>query len=79
MYLETGRKWYINLLMVYKFIDEKVASLKQRKINKRKKHVLKSRVNLNKLHDNFVLVPADKASNNVIVVCKKYYIPRCSD
>ena len=62
---------------VYKFIDEKVASLKQRKINKRKKHVLKSRVNLdnlNKLHDNFVLVPADKASNNVIVVCKKYYL-----
>ena len=31
---------------VYKFIDEKVGSLKQRKINKRKKHVLKSRVNL---------------------------------
>ena len=61
---------------VYKFIDEKVGSLKQRKINKRKKHVLKSRVNLdnlNKLHDNFVLVPADKASNNVIVICKKYY------
>ena len=56
---------------VYKFIDEKIGSLKQRKINKRKKHVLKSRVhldNLNKLHENFVLVPADKASNNVIVV-----------
>ena len=31
---------------VYKFIDEKVGSLKQRKINKRKKHVLKSRLNL---------------------------------
>ena len=28
----------------------------------------------NKLHDNFVLVPADKANNNVIVVCKKYYL-----
>ena len=59
---------------VYKFIDEKVGSLK---INKRKKHVFKSRVhldNLNKLHENFVLVPADKASNNVIVVCKKYYL-----
>ena len=72
VYLETGRKWYN-----YKFIDEKVGSLKQRKINKRKKHVLKSRVhldNLNKLHENFVLVPADKASNNVIVVCKKYYL-----
>ena len=62
---------------LYKFIDEKVASLKQRKINKRKKHVLKSRVNLdnlNKLHDNFVLVSADKVSNNVIVVCKKYFL-----
>ena len=44
---------------VYKFIDEKIGSLKLRKINKRKKHVLKSRVhldNLNKLHENFVLV-----------------------
>ena len=53
---------------VYKFIDEKIRSLKQREINK---HVVKSRVhldNLNKLPDNFVLVPADKASNNVIVV-----------
>ena len=31
---------------VYKFIDEKIRCLKQRKINKRKKHVLKSRVHL---------------------------------
>ena len=29
---------------------------------------------LRRLHDDFVLVPADKAANNVIVVCKKYYI-----
>ena len=44
---------------VYKFIDEKVGSLKQRKINKRKKHVLKSRVNLdnlNKLHEKETLL-----------------------
>ena len=27
-----------------------------------------------KLHADFVLVPANKAANNVIVVCKKYYI-----
>ena len=26
------------------------------------------------MHDNFVLVPADKANNNVIVVCKKCYL-----
>ena len=29
---------------------------------------------LHKLHANYVLVPTDKAANNVIVVCKKYYI-----
>ena len=59
------------------FIDEKIRCLKQQQVNKRKKHVLKSRVhldNLNKMHENFVLVPTDKASNNVIVVCKKYYL-----
>jgi hypothetical protein len=26
---------------------------------------------LRRLHDNFVLVPADKASNNIVFVCKK--------
>ena len=26
------------------------------------------------LHENFVLVPADKAASNVIVVCKTYYL-----
>ena len=29
---------------------------------------------LHKLHPNYVLVLADKAANNVIIVCKKYYI-----
>ena len=29
---------------------------------------------LHKLHANYVLVPADKAANNLTVVCKKYYI-----
>ena len=29
---------------------------------------------LHKLHANYVLVPAEKAANNVIIVCKKYYI-----
>ena len=29
---------------------------------------------LHKLDANYVLVPADKAANNVIIVCKKYYI-----
>ena len=25
-------------------------------------------------HKEYVLVPADKATNNVIVICKKYYL-----
>ena len=29
---------------------------------------------LHKFRANYVLVPADKAANNVIIVCKKYYI-----
>ena len=29
---------------------------------------------LHKLHANYVLVPVDKAANNVIVACKKYFI-----
>ena len=51
--------------------------MRQRHINKRKKHILTNRIHLDylrSLHDNFVLVPADKAANNVIVVCKKYYL-----
>jgi hypothetical protein len=28
---------------------------------------------LRRLHDNFVLVPADKASDNIVLVCKNYY------
>ena len=30
-------------------------------------------------HNKFVLVPADKAANNVIVVCKKYYLEMVLD
>ena len=43
-------------------------------INKHKKHVLHTEKHLNSLQDlqhDYVLVPADKAPHNVIVVCKK--------
>ena len=29
---------------------------------------------LSRLHENFVIVPADKASNNYTFVCKRYYV-----
>ena len=63
--------------MVVDSVQRRISYLRQRYINKRKKHVLKNKVhlkNLEYIHENFVLVPADKASNNVIIVCKKYYL-----
>ena len=29
---------------------------------------------LNELHEKYVLVPIDKAANNVVITCKKYYV-----
>ena len=29
---------------------------------------------LSELHNKYVFVPADKAPNNIIIICKKYYI-----
>ena len=62
---------------VHECIDEKIRLLKMKHINKCKKHVLRTEKHLNSLQDlqhDYVLVPADKAPNNVIVVCKKYYL-----
>ena len=59
------------------YIQLRIAALRKKHINKRRKHILKSRrhlESLKSLHDKYVLVPADKAANNVIVVCKKYYL-----
>jgi hypothetical protein len=28
---------------------------------------------LSSLHDKYVIIPADKASNNIVFVCKSYY------
>ena len=63
--------------MVRECIARRIRSLREKHINRRKQHVLKSRKHLQYLHEfqrKFVLVPADKAANNVIVVCKKYYL-----
>ena len=58
-------------------IEKRIRSLKSKHINRRKKHILKSEKHLKslqELHSKYVLVPADKASGNVIVVCKKHYL-----
>ena len=51
--------------------------MKRKCINKRRKQILGSGKHLDYLwsfHKKYVLVPADKAFNNIIVVCKKHYI-----
>ena len=55
---------------------ERVSSLKE-KIRSPKQKILNDpdvKDTLRRLHDDFVLVLADKAANNVIVVCKKSHI-----
>ena len=55
----------------------RIQLIREKHINRCKQHVLKSRKHLNYLHElqsKYVLVPADKAANNIIVVCKKYYL-----
>ena len=34
---------------------------------------------LSRLHENFVIVPADKASNNYTFVCKRHYVSILSE
>ena len=58
-------------------IDEKIKYLKGRPVGRRKKQILRNEKHLNILkdfHNRYVLVPADKASNNIVVVCRKYYL-----
>jgi hypothetical protein len=58
-------------------VQKRIASLKRKHINRRKMYILKNRVHsrsLEELHNKYVLVPADKAAQNVIIVSKKYYL-----
>ena len=61
--------------VVEECITDKITALKKKYVHKRKKQVLKNPKHINYLktfHDSFVLVPADKAGNNIILICKKY-------
>ena len=57
-------------------IVNKISTLKRKNVN-HKVQVLKNRTHLEyleKFHQKYVLVPTDKVSNNIIVVCKKFYV-----
>ena len=57
-------------------VDNRIRKLKGQPQKTRKRQILRTAAcvkNLEELHEKYVLVPADKAANNVIVVCKQYY------
>ena len=69
--VSTFFKYQIKELLV-----ERISSLKE-KIRSPKQKIVNDpdvKDTLSRLHDGFVLVPADKAANNDIVVCKKHHI-----
>ena len=63
-------------------MDDKINHLKSSVKPKAVKPVLKNDVSLScleKLQQQFVLVPIDKASNNIVFICKYFYIRRILD
>ena len=58
-------------------VDEKINVLKLKIRPQRKFQILKentAKEYLDRLHEKYVLVPIDKASNNIAVICKKFYV-----
>ena len=56
-------------------VVERISSLKE-KIGSPKQEIRNDpdvKDTMRRLHDDFVLVPTDKAANNVIVVCRNYH------
>ena len=57
-------------------IEERISKLKQN-LKQPTGKVLQNvdaKACLSDLHDKYVFVPADKAPNNIIIICKRYYI-----
>ena len=70
-------EWESTILEIIKLKVKRIKSKHKRKGRTVKKQVLNDKKHLKYLkefHKQFVLVPADKASNNIIVVCKKFYV-----
>ena len=62
--------------MVKGQIEERISKLKQN-FKQPTGKVLQNvdvKACLSDLHNKYVFVPADKAPNNIIIICKRYYI-----
>jgi hypothetical protein len=68
--------------MICKKVREKIDSLKNTIKNPLIKPVLNNnevKEYLSELHSKYVIVPIDKAANNISIICKKFYIERLLD
>ena len=71
---EHFAEWQHNVISE---IDKKMKRLKKKAKHRPIRNVLKDPTCLNHLkdiHEKFVLVPIDKAANNIGIVCKKYFL-----
>ena len=71
-------EWSLTLKLI---ISNKINSFKKTKVKKfmqvlKDKHVVSY---FKDLHSKYVIVPADKAGNNIIFVCKYFYIKTLMD
>ena len=60
-------------------VDQRVKVLKRKKVPSTTKPVLEDEdaiLALSELHKKFVVVPIDKASNNVAIICKRFYVQK---
>ena len=63
-------------------VNSRITYLKSIKVPQQAKSVLQDeevKAYLTELHKKFVIVPIDKASNNVAFICKRFYITRLLD
>ena len=63
--------------LILEKVDSKITALKNKVKPKKSNPILKQpdvMQYLNELHKKYVLVPIDKAANNVAIVCKKHYV-----
>ena len=71
--LDTLSEW---IKSIGKVVKRRIRRLK-RSVNTRSKSIFRypdAVRDLSRLHENFVLVPADKPSNNYTFVCKRHYV-----
>ena len=64
---------------IVQLVNERVKILNTRKVPSTTKPVLEDeevQSALTELHSKFVVVPIDKASNNVAIICKRFYIQK---